>query len=230
MARARLGLANELCKAHRNTEAAKEYDAYLAIEPNDAIGQLGAGRNLMEQGNEAAASVHLNRAIALDPKNAEPLKALADIAIRRGDSVAALALLDRAVALDAFDVAVRRSRGLVLMLLGRAKEARTERDTANRLRKELDKLHAARSRLVDFPHDRGSQLDVARWMFDHAHADEGARWAQKVISEWPDDPEASRLLADYHHRRGETGLANFYRLHVVDGAADSTAAEESRRP
>ena len=52
-------------------------------------------------------------------------------------------------------------------------------------------------------------------MFDHAHDQEGARWAEKILAERPDDPEASRLLADYHERRGEKGLANFYRLHAA---------------
>ena len=62
LARARLGLAEELRKAHRTAEAAAEYDAYLALEPGDAAAHLGAGQNLMELGDEAAAARHLHRA------------------------------------------------------------------------------------------------------------------------------------------------------------------------
>ena len=35
-----------------------------------------------------------------------------------------------------------------------------------------------------------------------------------VVRDHPDHPEANQVLADYHQRRGELGLANFYRLHA----------------
>jgi tetratricopeptide (TPR) repeat protein len=212
LAKARLGLAEELRLTHRTGEAAREFEVYLATHPDDAEAHLGAGRNLMEQGDETAAAIHLNRAIALDPRNAEPLKELAAAATRHDDWEAAMNLLDRAIALDPFDVTVRHSRGLTLAHLGRADEARAEQAVAARLRTDLDRLNAARLRLNTSPHDRQSQLDVAKWMFDHAHEQEGARWAEKILSERPGDADASRLLAGYHERRGETGLANFYRL------------------
>ena len=118
LAKARLGLAEELRRAHRTAEAAQEYEIYLTTHPDDAEAHLGAGRNLMEQGDEKAAAVHLNRAITLDPKNAEPLKELADAASRNNDWAAALVLLDRAIALDSYDVTVRHSRGLTLRAPG----------------------------------------------------------------------------------------------------------------
>jgi Flp pilus assembly protein TadD len=217
LARARLGLAEELRKAHRTAEAAIEYDTCIYLDQTNATAHLGAGRNLMEQGDEAGATRHLNRAIELEPKNAEPHKELADAAARRGKWDAAMALLDRAVALDPYDVGLRNSRGLALARLGRLDEARAEQAAAARLRSELDRLNASRARLVGSPNDWESQLQVARWMFDHGHDQEAARWAQKIIAEHPNDPEASRLLAAYHQRRGETGLANFYRVHASTG-------------
>jgi tetratricopeptide (TPR) repeat protein len=223
LARARLGLAEELGKAHRNAEAAVEYDVYFGLEPDDAVAHLGAGRNRMELGDETAAITHLKRAMALDAKNAEPLKELADVATRRGDWAEALALLDRAIVLDPYDVTARYSRCLALTRLGRADDARAEQAVAARLRKELDLLHEARSRLIASPHDRKSQLKIARWLFDHAHDQEGARWAEKILSERPDDAAASQMLADYHQRRGEKGLANFYRLRAAPGAEPATA-------
>jgi hypothetical protein len=64
----------------------------------------------------------------------------------------------------------------------------------------------------------------------HAHNHEGARWAEKVLAERPDDPEASRLLADYHQRRGENGFANFHRLHASTSAEPSSVADKGKRP
>jgi tetratricopeptide (TPR) repeat protein len=228
LAGARLGLAEELRKAHRNGEARREYDLYLARVPDNATAHLGAGRNLMELGDERLATEHLNRAIALDGTTAEPLKELSAAATRRGDWTAAITLLDRAIALDPHDVAVHQSRGLVLAHVGRAEEARAEQAAATRLRKELDVLHAARSRLIASPHDRQSQFEIARWMFDHGHDQEGARWAEKILTEAPDDVEASRLLARYHDKRGETGLANYYRTRAPDGERPSAVATQGR--
>ncbi len=225
LARAHLGLAEELSKLHRNAEAATEYDACLALEPDNAAAHLGAGRNLMEYGDEAAAARHLQRVMALDPKIAEPYTALAAAAARRGDWTASLALLDRAIALDPYDVAVRHSRGLALSRLGRIDEARKEEAAAASLRKDLDRLNAAQTRLITAPHDRNSQLEVARWLFDHGQDQEGARWALKILAEWPNDPEASRLLARYHQRRGETGLANFYLMHASAGPDPSSGGK-----
>ena len=149
---------------------------------------------------------------------------MAEAACAAASGQAALALLDRAIALDPYDVAVRNSRGLTLARLGRVDEARAEQAEAARLRTDLDRLAATRARLVHSPHDLNSQLQVARWMFEHSHDQEGARWALKILAERPDDPEASRLLADYHRRRGEIGLANFYRMHASDGPGPPAAA------
>ena len=227
LARARLGLAEELRKAHRTAEAAAEYDAYLAREPGDAAAHLGAGQNLMELGDEAAAARHLHRAIELDDKNAGAYKELADAAARHGEWASALALLDRAIALDPCDVALRNRRGIALLRLGRGDQARAEQAATSRLRVDLDRLGEARRRLVASPHDRKTQLEIARWMFEHAQDQEGARWAQKILDEWPDDPGASRLLASYHERRGEIALANFYRLHAEADSEASARATES---
>ena len=230
LARARLGLAEELRKAHRNDEAAIEYDACLALEPKSAAAHLGAGRNLMEKGNNEPAARHLTRAIELDPKNAEPHKELAEAAARRGDAASALALLDRAIVLDPYDVAVRHSRARTLAQLGRVEEARAEQAAAARLRTDLDRLNATRARLIDSPHDLNSQLEVARWLFDHAQDEEGARWALKVLAERRDHPEASRLLAGYHERRGEVGLANFYRVNASSATESAALAGREASP
>jgi tetratricopeptide (TPR) repeat protein len=217
LAKARLGLADELRQAHRNAEAATEYEAYLAHQPDDPAGHLGAGQNLLEKGDEAAATRHFERALALDPKNASIYKQYAEADILRGDFAAALRHLDRAVELDAYDLPVRHRRSLALTRLGRTGEAKAEQAATNRLRAELSSLNEARARLVNSPHDRASQIEVARWMFDHGHDQEGAKWAEKVLREQPGNPDASRLLADYHQRQGNPGLANFYRLQASSG-------------
>jgi Flp pilus assembly protein TadD len=227
LSRARLGLAEELRKAHRNAEAAAEFDHYLLVVPDDAAAHLGAGRNLVEQGDEAAACRHLERAMALAPNSAEPHLELAESAARQDKWSTALTFLDRAVALDPHDLTARHRRSLALTRLGRIAEARAEQATAARLRKDLDRLNQARSRLIASPDDLESQHEIARWMFDHDHDQEGVRWAEKILSGRPNDPEANRLLAGFYERRGDKGLANFYRLHLPAGTEPSVIGKET---
>src|SRR5262249_36172001 len=88
--KARLGLAEELRKAHRNAAAAAEFGRYLALRPDDPAGHLGAGQNLLEMGDDAAAIRHLERALALDPQNPMALKQAAEAALLRDDFAGAL--------------------------------------------------------------------------------------------------------------------------------------------
>jgi tetratricopeptide (TPR) repeat protein len=214
LAAAHLGLAEELRRLHRNTEAQREYEVYLAGAPHDATAHLGSGRNLIAQGNERDGLRHLQRASDLDGGNDEVQKELAEAAARAGDWPTALARLDAALSQNPCDLTLRYRRGLALARLGRAREARVEQAAAARLRVDLERLSEARRRVIAAPQDRKSQLEIAAWMFDHSQEREGARWAQKILGQWPGDPDASRLLAQYHQRRGEPALANFYALNV----------------
>ena len=212
---ARLKLADELGKQHQQAEALAEYSTILANRPDDPRAHLGAARALAGLDNEIEATRHLDRALALNPDNPEVHRARADAASRRGDWTAMLGSLDRALALDPDDLPTHYQRGMALASLGRADEARAELALATRLRTDLDRLNQARKRLITAPRDHASHLEIARWMFAHAHAEDGVRWAEKILHEWPDDPEASRLLTDHHRQAGNPGLANYYQLHAA---------------
>ena len=212
---ARLKLADELGKHHQQAEALAEYSTILTTRPDDPRAHLGAARSLADLGDEAEAARHLDRALALTPDAPEVHRARAEAASRRGDWAAMLGSLDRALALDPDDLSTHHQRGMALAGLGRADEARDEQAVAARLRVDLDRLNQARKRLIATPHDYASHLEIARWMFTHAHAEEGVRWAEKILAEWPDDPDASRLLADHYRRVGDLGLANYHSLHAA---------------
>jgi tetratricopeptide (TPR) repeat protein len=214
LAKARLGLADELRKAHRIDEALAEYEAYIALKPDDPAGHLGAGQSLVAKGDDAGAAKRLERALALDPNNSSVLRVFADLDLRRGAFTTALTHIDRAIALDPLDLASRGRRVVALTRLGRLNQAREEQARSEKLRVDLNHLQKVRERLIGSPHDHPSQNEVARWMFDHGKDKEGARWAELVLREQPGNPEASRLLAEYHERQGNSGLANFYRLHA----------------
>ena len=107
---------------------------------------------------------------------------------------------------------IRHRRGLCLARLGRHDEARAEQEEAARLREDDQRLSKLQQALVANPGDPRLQGEVMRWMFEHGHEEEGLRWARKILGERPNDPEANRLMAEYHERGGNPGLANYYRL------------------
>jgi tetratricopeptide (TPR) repeat protein len=211
LAPARLGLAEALRRAGRPDEAAAEYAAYLALRPDDGAGHLGAGLIALDRGDPGAAAVHLDRAIALTPESAPALSARAGIALLEGEDAAALAMLDRAVRADPFDVEARHRRGLALARLGRPAEARDEGERVARLRDDARRLGEIQQALVRDPKSPDLQAEVARWMIDHGHDEEGLRWARKALRDRPDHPASNRLMVEHHDRRGEPGLANYYR-------------------
>jgi Tfp pilus assembly protein PilF len=211
---ARLGLADELRKAHRNTEAAAEYSAYLKMKPDDPAAHLGAGQVILELGDEKAADLHFDRAIALDPGNAQVYNERAMVKLRLGDVNAALTLLERAVSIDPYDVPIRYNRGLVFTRLGQLDKAREEQRVAKSLTADLERLSSLRSRLIDVPGDLDLHVEMARWMFAHGQESQGVRWCEKVLKEQPVHSKANALLATYYESQGNVGLANYHRLNA----------------
>ena len=214
LAEARLGLADLLRREHRNTEAAAEYDAYLASKPDDPAGHLGAGSNRLELGDLDAARRDLDRALVLDPENAEAHKERAKLDLRLGDAAAALGHLDRAVAVLPHDPALHYSRRLALTRLGRLDEAKQEQQVMDRLKADLDRMNELQARLAGSPHDAHLQTELARWMLAHGYDKEGEKWARKVLGEHPGNPETCLLLADYHERLGQWERAQYYRAQI----------------
>ncbi|WP_165247661.1 tetratricopeptide repeat protein [Paludisphaera soli] len=210
--RARLGLADALRLAGRPDEAEEDYEAYIARRPDDPAGHRGAGLNALDRGDQAEAIRRLDRASALDPADASTLSARAGVSLRLGDFAGALAMLDRAVLANPHDVEIRHRRGLCLDRLGHPGEARAEHDAAARLRDDERRLSELRRSLVRDPKNREIQGQIARWMIEHDHEEEGIRWARNVLRDRPDHASTHRVLAAYYDRSGQPGLANFHRL------------------
>lgn len=226
---ARLGLARALRLAGRGEEAAPLYAAHVAQKPNDPAGHLGSGLVALDRGDDAAALPHLERALQIDPTNASALSARAAIAIRRGEDAAALAFLDQAVRIDPHDLEIRHRRGLCLTRLGRTREARADQEAAARLREDGRRLSQLQQALLANPEDPKLQVEVARWLIEHGHEEEGIHWARKLLGERPDDPAANRLMAEYHERGGNLGLANYFRLQAeAEAARRETAIVDER--
>jgi predicted Zn-dependent protease len=217
--KARLGLAEALRASHRADEARPEYKVYLARHPDDAAGLVGAALNALEAGDLDAADRHLARALELAPANPEALKARAGLDLRRGDARDALQHLDAALRADPFDAEAVYNRGLAQARLGRDGEAKAEQERAGRLKREQAELVKIQRSLDSEPSNLGLRLQIARWMFDHGRDDQGVRWAKTILAIDPGHAGANGLLAEYHRRRGEAGLSNYFSLQAAPGAS-----------
>jgi tetratricopeptide (TPR) repeat protein len=218
---ARLGIADALRGLGRHEDALREYRLYLEQHPGESAALACAGLSALEAGNEDQACEFLEHAIQSEPANAIALDGLAAIALRRRQSEKALSLIDTALEIDKFNPDFHYRRALALDGLGRRSEASTERQARNRLRTELSELGSIRTKLLRTPTDRELQARLALWLLDHGRDDEGVIWARRVLDSPDPHPEVAAALVRYYEHRGDTGLANFFRVKARETAASA---------
>jgi tetratricopeptide (TPR) repeat protein len=210
--KARLGLAEQLSKDRRYDEAEREYRAYLERHPEDAKGMVGLGRNALQGGDLAAASTYFETALRANPREPEALKELAQTDLRLGRFAQAAQRFERLTEIEPYDHEVRYSFAQALKLKGDEVRARSESELAARLREQHDRILGLRHKILQDPKDLGSRQEVARWMLEHGHAEEGLKWTREILRADPHHAPTHRLLADYYQKQGDSGLANYHRL------------------
>jgi len=227
---ARFGLAEQLRQNYRQAEAAPVYAAYVARQPGDPLGYVGAGQNALEMGELGEAAHLLDRALTLAPHDSEVLGARATLELRQGHLEAALGYFDQAVKSDPFDHRNRYQRMLILARLGRKDEANAERAAADRLKDELTRFNQIRLELLRNPLDSQLRSQVASWLMEHGHADEAVDWANLVLRSDPAHPAMNRLLADYYRKNGQLGLANFHETHAARPSDHTASTPQQTKP
>ena len=90
--------------------------------------------------------------------------------------------------IEPYDHEIRYSFAQSLKLAGDAKRARTETELAARLRKEHDQIVQLRYKILKDPNDLESRFEVAKWMLEHGHADEGLKWTREILRANPITP------------------------------------------
>ncbi len=210
--KARLGLAEQLGKDRRFDEAEREYRAYLARNPRDATALVGMGRNAFQMGEIDKAIRDFEAALAVDPRQVDALKELAQLDMRFGRFAQGRRRLEQLVQIEPFNHEIRYSYAQSLRFAGDVERARAEGELAARLRKEEEETVQLRARIIADPGDLASRLQVARWMLNHGHADEGLKWTREILRADPHHAPTHQALADYYAAHGEPGLANYHRV------------------
>jgi predicted Zn-dependent protease len=215
--KARLGLAQELSKDRRFEEAEQEFDAYLKRKPKDTAAFLGLGRNAFQQGKIEEADRYWETGLQTNPRDPETLKELGQLDLRLGRIEQACQRLKLLNEIEPYDHEIRYSYAQALKLAGDTGQSRKQLELATRLRKEHDQIVQLRYSVLKNPGDLDSRFQIARWMMEHGHEDEGLKWTKEILRADPGHALTHGVLADYYGKHGEPGLANFHRLSARNG-------------
>lgn len=221
---ARLGLAEVLLKSHRVEEGEEEFAAFLARNPKSVAGNDGAGQVALLKGDLTTATQHFKTALSVDPGDAVALRELGLISLRVGDHAEAIAFLKKAVDVLPFDIEVRYTYARALKATGNDKASTEQNTIAQRLRDEQTHLDELRQALVQRPDDVELRYEAASWLLEHGHEKEALEWTSLILQRSPEHPRTCRLLAEYHAKNGNPGLANYYRM---VGSRDSNSNSET---
>ncbi len=114
-------------------DARKEFEAELALNPNDAAAEYQVGQILQAEQNSTAAAAHFEKAVALSPDFAEALVALARTRSDARDYTAAIALLERAVKLQPTSESAHYALMMAYRNAGKAEDAQREKAIFDKL-------------------------------------------------------------------------------------------------
>ncbi len=212
----RLGLAKMLLDGHRIDEGEAEYAAYLARNPKSVPGHVGAGQIALLKGDLVGAEGHFKEALAFDPKDPTALRELGSIDLRNGNYASAREHLKAAVELSPYDVEVRYSYAQALKTVGDLKRAEEEVAATDRLRKEAKRVTDLREALSKDPDNADLRSEVARWLIERGHEKEGLEWTDLILRQKPGHPATCKFLAEHYAKKGNAGLANYYRSSVIE--------------
>jgi tetratricopeptide (TPR) repeat protein len=117
-------------------EARKEFEAELALNPNDAVAEYQVAQILQVEQKPDDAAARLERAVELDPDFPEALVALARHELERKNASRAISLLEKAIALTPKSESAHYTLMLAYRNAGRREDAR-------RMQQRLDELQNA---------------------------------------------------------------------------------------
>jgi Tfp pilus assembly protein PilF len=218
--KARLGLAEQLTRARRFAEAESAYRFYLERKPNDAGALVALGRNTFQAGDLESARRQFEAALALDPRQADALKELAHSDLGLGLKAKACERYRLLTEISPYDYEIRYAYSQALRLLGDNARAKEHSDRAARLRVEHQRISALQKNLLTNPDNSAARFEVAKWMLENGHDQEGLNWTKEILRAEPNHNPTHRLLVEYYQKHGEHGLANYYRSRASVGLDD----------
>ena len=177
--RANLNLGQCLANDNRWTEAARQFEAALGLQPNYVAAHYNLALVYTQMGRLNDASTHFAFALRLNPDLAEAAYDWGTALANAGRAAEAIGKFQHALRLDPNDARFHYNLGNALVTLGRAAEAIPHYRTAVR----LAPIHA------------NAHFNLANALFEAGRAAEAATEYETVLRLTPGDPEATRSLA-----------------------------------
>lgn len=128
-------------------EAQKEFEAALALNPEDVKSECRLGDLLSLHGDQRAALDHYTHAVMVDPNEPEAQAGLGKVLLALSQPEQALAHLLDAERLDPLNAGIHYRLSQTYRVLGRMPEAEKEVARFQELRKAEDRLHSAYSQV-----------------------------------------------------------------------------------
>jgi tetratricopeptide (TPR) repeat protein len=229
--KARLALAEQLSKDRHFDDAEQEYRTYLERNPKDAAALVGLGRNFFQRGDLDTSTGYFEAALKVDPRQPDALKELGQIDLRQGRFQQACDRLRLLTEIQPYEYDVRYAFAQALKLAGDLSRSRIEDAHAARLREEQEHILTLRTSLRSHPDNPAIRFEVAKWMIENGHVQEGLNWTSEILRAEPRHGPTHRLLADYYQKQGKPGQANYHRLMATtepDGGTSTNAHQEGQ--
>jgi Tfp pilus assembly protein PilF len=212
-------------------DAEQEYRTYLERNPQDAAALVGLGRNFFQRGDLDTSTGYFEAALKVDPRQPDALKELGQIDLRQGRFLQACDRLKLLTEIQPYEYDVRYAFAQALKLAGDQSRSRIEDAHAARLREEQEHILKLRTSLRSHPDNPAIRFEVAKWMIENGHVQEGLNWTSEILRAEPRHGPTHRLLADYYQKQGKPGQANYHRLMATtepDGGTSTNAHPEGQ--
>lgn len=235
LARIRLGQA--LMVRKRYEEAHAEFQAQLAVAPDDVDALLGAAQCARRLGNTTVAREHLEAALPLAlsaQQRGTVLGELGRLLLSDGKAREALEPLTQAAAILPGDYQIRHALGTAHARVGNRAEAELHHTKMQHLRTQHARLLEVTRRLTTEQASADLRCEAGAILMDVGMKKEGADWLLTALQYDPAHRRSHELLAGYYAESGNQTLAGRHRLLAAQAPpprpAEPKSKEQQRAP
>ena len=124
-------------------------------------------------------------------------------------------------------LATRYSYARILSTLKDFVGAAEQTKAAERLRDDQQEIERFRKRLAQEPASLDVRCEIARWLTEHGHEQEGIDSTRYILSVDSKHPATCRFLIDHYTKKNNPGLANYYRT-LLSQVGNQTLSDASQ--
>lgn len=226
---ARIHLGQLMLAQNQIEEAQSQFDACLAVRPDDADALVGAARCARAKQEDGEARGLLDAALALElpvRQRAEVLAELGQLLLDQGKVVESVEALTQAVTLASSEGPIHHKLSLALFRAGQAERAEYHNKRAQQIRRKQGRLITIRRSIMEKPGDADLRCEAGTILIEEGFADDGLGWLLSALGCDSGHRKTHQLLGEYYAQAGNQQLAAQHRL----AAASIPAPAQPSKP